>query len=109
MNGFLSAIGDGSIAGYAAGAPTAIGSAATASLVSAINTIAYVPDSIRVAFEAEWSDPRSVDPVLLVRRALDTPVSWRAALAVGNVRRFAAAAELRSALHARRFARAASS
>jgi hypothetical protein len=79
MNGFLSAIGDGSIAGYAAGAPTAIGSAATASLVSAINTIAYIPDSIRVAFEAEWSDPRTIDPVLLVRRALDTPVSWRAA------------------------------
>ncbi len=79
MNGFLSAIGDGSIAGYAAGAPTAIGSAATASLVSAINTIAYVPDSIRVAFEAEWSDPRNIDPVLLVRRALETPVSWRAA------------------------------
>ena len=78
MNGFLSAIGDGSIAGYAAGAPTAIGSAATASLVSAINTIAYIPDSIRMAFEAEWSDPRTIDPVLLVRRALDTPVSWRA-------------------------------
>jgi hypothetical protein len=77
MNGFLSAIGDGSIAGYAAGTPTAIGSAATASLVSAINTIAYVPDSIRVAFEETWSDPRTVDPMLLVRRALDTPVSWR--------------------------------
>jgi len=79
MNGFLSAIGDGSIAGYAAGAPTAIGSAATASLMSAISTITYVPDSIRVAFESEWSDPRSIDPMLLVRRALDTPVSWRAA------------------------------
>src|SRR4029079_10588755 len=77
MNGFLSAIGDGSIAGYAAGAPTAIGPAAAASLMSAISTITYVPDSIRVAFESEWSDPRSIDPMLLVRRALDTPVSWR--------------------------------
>jgi hypothetical protein len=77
MNGFLSAIGDGSIAGYAAGAPMAVGIAATTSLMSAIDAIAYVPDSIRASFESAWSDPRTVDPVLLVRRVLDTPVSWR--------------------------------
>jgi hypothetical protein len=79
MNGFLSAIGDGSLAGYAAGTPSAVGLAATTSLMSAIDAIAYVPDSIRVAFESEWSDPRTVDPVLLVRRVIDTPIALRSA------------------------------
>ena len=77
MNGFLSAIGDGSLAGYAAGAPSAVGSAATTSLVSAIGAMAYIPDSIRASFEATWSDPGSIDPTLLVRRVLDAPVSTR--------------------------------
>lgn len=77
MNGFLSAIGDGSLAGYAAGPPTAVGSSATTSLVSAIEAMAYVPDSIRASFEATWADPGSLDPTLLVRRVLDTPISWR--------------------------------
>lgn len=73
-NGFLSAIEDGWFAGYAAGPPTAIGSAATESLVSAIEEMTYIPDSVRVGFESQWADPRVVDPLLLVRRALETPV-----------------------------------
>jgi len=77
MNGFLSAIGDGSLAGYAAGAPSAVGSAATTSLVSAIGAMAYIPDSIRASFEATWSDPGSIDPTLLVRRVLDASGSTR--------------------------------
>jgi hypothetical protein len=77
MNGFLSAIGDGSLPGYAAGAPTAVGFAGTTSLASAIGAIVYVPDSIRAVFESAWSDPRTIDPMLLVRRVLDTPISWR--------------------------------
>ena len=81
MNGFLSAIGDGSLAGYAAGAPAAVGSAATTSLVSAIEAMAYVPDSVRASFEATWADPGSIDPTLLVRRVLDAPLSWRGATA----------------------------
>lgn len=79
MNGFLSAIEDGWFAGYAAGPPTAIGSAATESLVSAIEEMTYVPDSVRLGFESQWSDPQVVDPLLLVRRALETPVVRRAA------------------------------
>jgi hypothetical protein len=39
----------------------------------------YLPDSTRTAFESQWSDPMVVDPTLLVRRALETPVLWRAA------------------------------
>jgi hypothetical protein len=75
MNGFLSAIGDGSLAGYAAGPPAAVGSAASTSLVSAIEAMAYVPDSIRASFEATWADPGSIDPTLLVRRVLDAPIT----------------------------------
>jgi len=75
MNGFLSAIGDGSLAGYAAGSPTAVGSPATTSLLSAIDAMAYVPDSIRASFEATWADPKSIDPALLVRRVLDVPIT----------------------------------
>jgi hypothetical protein len=78
MNGFLSAIGDGSLAGYAAGAPTAVGSATT-SLVAAIEAMAYVPDSTRASFEATWADPESIDPTLLVRRVLDASVTWSGA------------------------------
>src|SRR5471032_1198252 len=37
----------------------------------------FVPDSVRTAFESQWSDARVIDPALLVRRALETPVSWR--------------------------------
>jgi hypothetical protein len=79
MNGFLSAIGDGSLAGYAAGTPTAVGFAATTSLMSAIDAIAYVPDSIQVGFAETWSDARTLDPVQLIRRVLETPISWRSA------------------------------
>ncbi|MEP6494574.1 MAG: hypothetical protein ABJF01_17950 [bacterium] len=80
MNGFLSAIEDGWFAGYAAGPPTAIGSAATESLVSAIEEMTYVPDSVRLGFESQWSDPQVVDPLLLVRRALEMPIGRRSAL-----------------------------
>jgi len=79
-NGFLSAIEDGWFAGYAAGPPTAIGSAATESLVSAIEEMTYVPDSVRLGFESQWSDPRVIDPLLLVRRALEMPIGRRSAL-----------------------------
>jgi hypothetical protein len=77
INGYLSAIEDGWFAGYAAGPPTAIGSAATESLVSAIEEMTYIPDSVRLGFESQWSDPGVVDPLLLVRRALEIPVVRR--------------------------------
>ncbi|MEO7085469.1 MAG: hypothetical protein ABI442_07435, partial [Gemmatimonadaceae bacterium] len=76
-NGYLSAIEDGVFAGYAAGAPGALGAAGTASLLSAIGTMTYLPDSLRSRFESQWSDPSVVDATLLVRRALEAPVSWR--------------------------------
>ncbi|HEX3868624.1 MAG TPA: hypothetical protein VHV78_17805 [Gemmatimonadaceae bacterium] len=78
-NGDLSAIEDGLFAGYAAGSPAALGAAGTASLVSAIEEMTYLPDSVRAGFERQWSNPDVVDPALLVRRVLEVPVSWRTA------------------------------
>ncbi|HEY5061597.1 MAG TPA: hypothetical protein VII52_08690, partial [Gemmatimonadaceae bacterium] len=76
-NGFLSAIEDASLGGYAAGPPSAIGVAGAHALTSAIEEMTYLPDSVSAAFEAQWSDPLVIDPSLVVRRALETPVSWR--------------------------------
>jgi hypothetical protein len=77
MNGYLSAIEDELLPGYAAGFPTAVGTSGAQSLTSAIDAMTFVPDSLRVAFESQWSDPQVVDPVLMVRRVLETPVFWR--------------------------------
>jgi hypothetical protein len=76
-NGYLSAIEDELLPGYAAGFPTAVGNSGAEALTSAINAVTYLPDSLRAAFESQWSDARVIDPVLLVRRALETPVSQR--------------------------------
>lgn len=78
MNGYLTVISDGALAGYAAGLPTAMGTAGASALVSAIGTMTHLPDSIRRPFEAQWADPRRIDPTLLVRRVLETPLSARA-------------------------------
>ncbi|HEY4216258.1 MAG TPA: hypothetical protein VGM67_03925 [Gemmatimonadaceae bacterium] len=83
MNGYLSAIQDEMLPGYAAGFPTAVGTSGAQSLTSAIDAVTYLPDSSRVAFESQWSDPDVVDPVLVVRRVLETPVSWRGAVTSG--------------------------
>ncbi|HXT14896.1 MAG TPA: hypothetical protein VN706_04660 [Gemmatimonadaceae bacterium] len=74
---FLTAVQDANIAGYAAGLPSAVGLAGSASLLSAIDQMTSVPDSLRAAFASQWADPMQVDPTLLVRRVLETPVSWR--------------------------------
>jgi hypothetical protein len=48
------------------------------SLTATLDQMTYLPDSVRDPFESQWSDVNVVDPVLLVRRVLETPVSWRA-------------------------------
>lgn len=77
MNGFLSAIEDDMLGGYAAGQPVAIGVAGATSLTSTLDQMTYLPDSVRDPFESQWSDASVVDPVLLVRRVLETPAPWR--------------------------------
>jgi hypothetical protein len=73
-NGFLSAVQDPSLPGYAAGVPAAVGSAGTGSLISAIDQMTYISDSIQTAFETTWADASSIDPVLMLRRALASPL-----------------------------------
>jgi hypothetical protein len=77
VNGFLTAVQDGSLAGYAAGVPSAAGAAGVGSLNMAIDQMTYVPDSVRDAFTSQWADPAVADPVLQVRRVFETPLSWR--------------------------------
>ena len=76
-NGFLTAVQDAMLPGYAAGPPVAIGATGASSLLSAIEQMTYVPDSLRATFEVAWADASIVDPVVMVRRVLETPVSWR--------------------------------
>jgi hypothetical protein len=78
-NGFLTVVQDGLLTGYAAGSPAALGLAGTQSLLTAIGEMTYVPDSIRAGFAAQWSDPRYIDPALLVRRVVETPMMYRGA------------------------------
>jgi hypothetical protein len=82
-NGFLSAVQDASLPGYAAGSPTAVGTAAAGSLISAIDQMTYMSDSIQAGFERTWSDASSIDPVLMVRRVLSTPVPRLASQTAG--------------------------
>jgi hypothetical protein len=76
-NGFLTAVQDPMLPGYAAGPPAAVGSSGARSLLGALGQMTYISDSTRDEFEAEWSDPSVIDPTLMVRRVLDSPVSWR--------------------------------
>ncbi len=76
-NGFLTAVQDAVLGGYAAGAATVVGSAGTQSLLSAIAEMTFVPDSARQGFVSQWADPAMVDPMLLVRRVIETPISTR--------------------------------
>jgi hypothetical protein len=76
-NGFLTAVQDPMLPGYAAGPPAVVGSAGAQSLLGALAQMTFIPDSTRDAFESQWSDPAVIDPTLLIRRVLDSPVSWR--------------------------------
>lgn len=84
-NGFLSAVQDPALPGYAAGSPTAVGAAGSASLISAIDQMTYISDSIQTAFEGAWADPAAIDPVLLVRRVLSTPLPRRSRVDHGKL------------------------
>jgi hypothetical protein len=76
-NGFLSAVEDPILAGYAAGAPAAVGTVGVTSLLDAIEQMTYISDTARVMFGSAWANPETIDPTILVRRVLETPVAWR--------------------------------
>lgn len=76
QNGFLSAAQDPVLTGYAAGAPSAVGTVGADALLSAVAQMTVVSDSTRGTFLSAWSDGSRVDPTLLVLRVLETPVRW---------------------------------
>jgi hypothetical protein len=76
-NGFLSAVEDPLLAGYAAGSPAAVGTVGVTSLLDAIEQMTYISDTARATFEAAWANPETLDPTILVRRVLEMPVAWR--------------------------------
>ncbi len=80
-NGFLTAVEDPLLAGYAAGAPAAVGTVGVTSLLDALDQMTYVSDTARGTFSAAWADPETLDPTILVRRVLETPVALRLAWA----------------------------
>ncbi len=89
-NGFLTAVEDATLSGYAAGAPAAVGSAGVTSLIAAIEQMTYLPDTARAAFESQWADPKVIDPVVVVRRVLQAPVPLRGVLVGPRERNFIA-------------------
>jgi hypothetical protein len=78
-NAFLSAVEDGTLTGYAAGAPAALGLAGAQSLANALDEMTFVPDSTRDRFVSQWADPQTMDPLLVVRRVIETPIVIRRA------------------------------
>jgi hypothetical protein len=72
-NAFLSGVQDGALPGYAAGAPT-IGAAGASALVSAIDQMTFVPDSVQAMFHSQWADPEVIDPVVAVRRVFSASI-----------------------------------
>ncbi len=76
-NGFLTAVEDATLSGYAAGAPAAVGSVGVTSLIAALEQMTYLPDTARAAFESQWADPKVIDPVVVIRRVLQAPVPLR--------------------------------
>jgi hypothetical protein len=72
-NGFLTGVQDGTLPGYAAGAPT-IGAAGASALVAAIDQMTFVPDSAQAMFHAQWADPEEIDPVVAVRRVFSASI-----------------------------------
>lgn len=69
------------LAGYAAGAPAAVGTVGVTSLLDVFEQMTYISDTARVMFEAAWANPETIDATILVRRILETPVAWRFAWA----------------------------
>lgn len=70
-DGYLSAVQDAALTGYAGASPDDITPRAARALMTAAQEMTYVPEPLRERFLAEWSDPAAMDPYLLAERVLD--------------------------------------
>lgn len=73
-NGFLSAIEDPILAGFASMPADAPSEGAARALVGTLMEMTWVPDSLFSGYLARWESESALDPATLVMRSLDAPV-----------------------------------
>ena len=76
-NGYLSAIEDPLIAGFAAIPTDAASLSGAAALVSGLTEMTYLPDSLGKAYVGRWASLERLDPAAVMLRVLDTPMAPR--------------------------------
>src|SRR3954468_812260 len=76
-DGYLTAVQDAALTGYTTVSPVSMIFGAARPLVDAIEEMTYLSEPVRDGFLAQWSDPRAVDPYLLVRHVLSLPLQRR--------------------------------
>lgn len=69
-DGYLSAVQDAALTGYAGASPDLTPRAARA-LMTAAQEMTYVPEPLKDRFLDAWTDPAASDPYLLVQRVLE--------------------------------------
>jgi hypothetical protein len=76
-NGYLSAIEDPILSGFAATASDAPSLGAARALVGTLTEMTYLPDSMSSAYVRRWESLDALDPSALVMRTMDAPVYSR--------------------------------
>jgi hypothetical protein len=74
-NGYLTAIADPQLAGFAAAPADAPSLAAAPALVHTLAEMTYVPDSATREYVRRWSTLDALDPATIVSRTMDAPIS----------------------------------
>ncbi|HKO15549.1 MAG TPA: hypothetical protein VJU87_04880 [Gemmatimonadaceae bacterium] len=72
-DGYLTAVQDAALTGYTTVSPVAMIAGAARPLVDAVQEMTYLPERVRDEFLAQWADPASIDPYLIVRHVLGAP------------------------------------
>jgi hypothetical protein len=76
-DGYLTAVQDAALTGYTTVSPVSMIFGAARPLVDAVEEMTSLSEPVRDGFLAQWSDPRAVDPYLLVRHVLSLPLQRR--------------------------------
>jgi hypothetical protein len=76
-NGFLSAIEDPLLSGFATSPSDAPGLETATALIRTLAEMTYVPDSAAAAYVSRWSALGASDPSTFIMRAMDVPVISR--------------------------------
>jgi hypothetical protein len=76
-NGYLSAIQDPLLAGFATAPSDAPALESASALVRTIGEMVPMPDSASAGYLGRWSSLDAIDPVAVILRAMDTPIVTR--------------------------------